>query len=193
VTARKKAAPKPVGKRSRLEREPDLIEEIAGLLRLGNYVGPVCRAVGIAESSYYAWLERGEAALEKVEEARSLAEDPDAVDPTLVLDRREARYAEFAEAVTRADARAEVTIAGIVSTSEDPRVLLEFLGRRYPARWGRQDKIEQTIRTIDDERIASAALTSEVARRAIDDLIAEISGGSGDLTIDAGPFTISDE
>lgn len=158
---------RPRGKRSRLQKEPDLIEKMGAVLQAGHYADVACSIVGIAESSYYAWLERGEAAIERRRAGST-------------LDARDTRYAEWAETIAKASATAEARAVKVVldAMPEDARHAEWFLERRYPRRWGRFDRVETTERPIDP--IAEAALTDGNVRALIDDLIDAVSSGSGE-------------
>jgi hypothetical protein len=91
-----------------------LIEKIAALMRAGNYAEQACRAVGIATSTYYRWIERG---------------------------RREqfGIYHDFVEALRRAEAEAEVEAVVLLREAmpDDWRAIVAYLERRYPGRWRR--------------------------------------------------------
>jgi hypothetical protein len=51
---------------------------------------------------------------------------------------------EFSERVKRAEASAEAGLVVGLRTSEDPRVRLEVLARRYRQRWSRSEQVEVT-------------------------------------------------
>lgn len=99
--------------------DPERQERIVDAIRAGSYAEPACRAAGIAESTFYRWLQRGEA------EGRGI-------------------YAEFARAVRRAEAEAELNAVDVVQAHmpSDWRAAIAFLERRYPARWRRQTSAE---------------------------------------------------
>ena len=42
---------------------PELTTRIVDLVRAGNYIETAAKAAGIHKSTYYAWMERGEAGL----------------------------------------------------------------------------------------------------------------------------------
>ncbi len=159
------------GKKSRLQKEPGLIEAIGATLQAGHYAHVACQIVGVKEASYYAWLERGEAAIATRRAGGH-------------LNAREALYAEWAETIASASAAAEARAVQVVvdAMPTDARHAEWFLERRYPRRWGRFDRVETNERQEVDP-IAAAALADGNVRALIDDLIDAIScnepGGSG--------------
>lgn len=94
-------------------------ERILAAIRAGSYAEPACRAAGISESTYYRWLQRGEAEEQGI-------------------------YADFVRAVRRAEAEAEVQAVEFVQLHmpKDWRAAITFLERRYPSRWRRQTSSE---------------------------------------------------
>jgi transposase len=98
---------------------PETRDRILQALRAGNHAEAACRAAGIATSTSYSWLDRGE-------------REPDAL------------YGAFAEAVRRAEAEAEVHAVAVVrrAMADDWRAALAYLERRHPARWRRQQVTE---------------------------------------------------
>ncbi len=85
-------------------------------IRAGAYAAEAARAQGVAESTYYSWLERGRAEKARIADAeqardahhgksaKRIAQLTKAIDPAP----REAPYVEFLEACARATAEAEV-------------------------------------------------------------------------------------
>jgi hypothetical protein len=100
---------------------PTRHERIVQILRVGNHRDAACHAAGIAPSTFYAWLKRGE-------------HDDDGI------------YRQFLEAVTRAEAEAEVYAVAVIRRAmpDDWRAAIAFLERRYPSRWHRQTTTELT-------------------------------------------------
>jgi transposase len=100
---------------------PAVQERVLQAIRAGNYAEVACRAAGIAPSTYYRWLERGE-------------REPDG------------SYARFAEAVRLAEAEAEVHAVALVrrAMSDDWRAALAYLERRHPGRWRKHTSTELT-------------------------------------------------
>lgn len=94
---------------------PELITLICEHLRAGMYAAQAARAAGVAESTYYYWLERG----------RKEEEGP---------------YAEFVTVVERAEAEAESFYLTIIraATGNSWQAAAWWLERRFPSRWGRR-------------------------------------------------------
>jgi len=115
---------------------------IVKALRAGEYAKAAAEAQGVDESTYYRWLQRGEAALKA-------ADDDD--EP---VDAKELGYADFLVKVRRAEAEAEQAALRRVQSSEDWRATAWFLERRYPGRWAKRQSVdvtskEQPIRTVE--------------------------------------------
>jgi hypothetical protein len=97
---------------------PEIQKTICDHLRDGCYAVTACAQAGISESTYYLWLQKGETG------------------------RRP--YSEFSESVKKAEADAEVRLAGIVMrvglAPDNPnwQAAMTFLERRFPQRWGRR-------------------------------------------------------
>jgi len=137
-----------VGKPTKLT--PEMQDEIVNLLKMGALIIDVCGYVGIHERTYHQWVEIGNAYLEGDEHSRM---------PRMIVDRE--RYAQFAQATTRA--RKEATI-GCVNTLRhasmtvtkrvhnpetgqmeivvvkegDPHAAQWYLERSNPAKWGKR-------------------------------------------------------
>lgn len=93
-----------------------LTREIAHLLSQGNFVETACDAVGIAKSTFYAWMELGE-----------LSENTE--------------HVKFSDAIKRAVATAEIVSVGDVRDKVDNwQAQAWWLERRYPDRWGNRGK-----------------------------------------------------
>lgn len=119
---------------------------IARYLRAGNYLHPSLAMAGVAPSSFYRWMERGELAYNDHEG------DLDAIE-----DEHDELLARFWETVTRAEAEAEVRAVTLVMRAADHHALprsmekdgiecdvqaadwraaMAFLKHRHPDRWG---------------------------------------------------------
>ncbi|MBA7635465.1 hypothetical protein ES703_43069 [subsurface metagenome] len=109
----------------------ELIEEICKRLRASWYAKVAAESVGISESTYYRWIERGKKASELEEKGKKVPES-------------EKIYREFWESVRQSDAVGEgVLITAILSKiKEDWRAALEILSRKYHERWGRRESIK---------------------------------------------------
>ena len=114
------ATHKPKGRHTKLT--PELQQKLVELIAAGNYVVTACRYVGISDDTYARWRERGRT------EATGI-------------------YAEFAAAITRAEAQAEARAVALVAKAipDDWRAGAHFLERRYADRWGRQDRMKAEV------------------------------------------------
>lgn len=134
-----------VGRHTRLT--PEVHVAIVQALQAGAYQDAAATAAGVGVSTYYAWLERGEADLDA-----GLNRTP---------------YAEFREAVSRARASAEVTAIATIQAiglglqrdglpPSDPqwRALAWFLERTFPSKYGRREHVEHSMSDGPTERIA---------------------------------------
>lgn len=99
--------------------DPARRERIVEAIRTGCYAETACRAAGISESTYYRWLQRGEAEHAGI-------------------------YAEFVRVVREAEAEAELHAVALVweQMPEDWRAAIAFLERRFPTRWRRRTSAE---------------------------------------------------
>lgn len=88
--------------------------------KIGNYREVLARAAGIHPDTLRNWVARGEEG-----------------------GKANARYVAFLGALTRAEAEAETEAVKILRSAmpKDPRVVTEFLRRRYPERWSTTDRI----------------------------------------------------
>jgi hypothetical protein len=97
---------------------PEIQKALCDCLRSGCYAVTACARAGISESTYYLWLQKGEAG--------------------------QRPYLEFLESVKKADADAEALLAATVMRvaldSENPcwQAAMTMLERRHPERWGRR-------------------------------------------------------
>ena len=102
------------GRRTLLTRT--LRKKICDVLSASNTIKTACAACGIAESTYFDWISRGEAG--------------------------EAGFKEFSEAVMRARARAKISLVDVVTTAaaKDWRAAAFLLERCYPLEYGRSER-----------------------------------------------------
>lgn len=109
---------------------PAVHAQIVQALEAGAYARTACDLVGIGETTFYRWLQRGEQAEHDLQHPPRLDDIADNVPEEerarLLRERRRAwaaqaredrPYREFREAVTRASARAEVTALATVRTA----------------------------------------------------------------------------
>ena len=115
-------------------------EEIVKILKSGNYIETAAAMVGISKVSLYDWLKRGA----RERRAREQGQPANAA---------ESKYIAFLSAVEKAQAEAEATMIAVINKAslENWQAAAWKLERKFPARWGRQDRIvEQT--EVDDEQ-----------------------------------------
>lgn len=93
---------------------PELQATIVGLIKAGNYKETTCAIVGIARSTLYEWMRRGQ------------------------LSDQENEYTRFHDEVVKALAWAEARDVAILNqhAEKDPRAARWKLERRFPERWG---------------------------------------------------------
>jgi hypothetical protein len=100
---------------------PEVLARILDAIGQGAWAEQAARAAGIAPSTYYSWIERGEA-----------GEEP---------------FSEFSEALRAREAAAECTAVGIIRRAAedgDWRAAAHYLERRYPERCGQRSKLEHS-------------------------------------------------
>jgi hypothetical protein len=98
---------------------PEVHAHIVKAIKIGNYAQVAARSAGIGETTFYRWLEQGEA-----EEAGI--------------------YRDFWEAVKEAEAASEMTaVQHILNAMEGSwQAAMTYLERRYSDRWKRRDRQE---------------------------------------------------
>ena len=109
---------------------PELTEQISEYLAAGNFIKPACEAVGIDESSYHKWRQRGRDELERVEQ-----------DPRRRVRKSEKPYVEFLKATNRARGEAEARCVRALTNaalSGDWRAAVAYLERAHSERWNKQ-------------------------------------------------------
>lgn len=90
------------------------------LIRAGNYYKHVAQYLGIAESTFYRWLQEGEKAKHGLKR-------------------------EFFEAIKKAEAEAIARNVALIQKSAQEgnwQAAAWWLERRYPEEWGRKDKMD---------------------------------------------------
>lgn len=115
--------------------------------RAGNYRKTAALAAGVSESTFHDWMSAGR--------------------------RGEPGFSEFLESVEQAEAEGETELAQWArrGAEMDPRIALEFLGRRHPARWGKT-RIEVTgkddgplgVQTVSEADLLRRLDTAELER-----------------------------
>lgn len=109
---------------------PELTEEIAQILRAGNYIEVACDYVGISVGTYYNWTNRAKAELKSVEDGTRRK-----------VRKNEQIFVEFLKATTRARRGSEIqSVARIRKAGEeDWKADAWFLEHSMPDRWGRRN------------------------------------------------------
>lgn len=103
---------------------PEVVDKICIAIRAGNYAKIAAAMAGVAETTYYRWLE--------------MAEEPNA----------KKEYREFRESINRAEAEAEVAAVARIRQAADNGTWQAagwLLERKNGERWGRNDKVRQEI------------------------------------------------
>ena len=99
-------------------------EAIVLAVRKGNYVETAAEAVGITATTFYRWMERGEADVEN---------DVQSV------------FSEFCEAIKRAKAESEAIDLDLIADAAGKgnwQAAAWRLERRFPTKWGKQEKLQ---------------------------------------------------
>ena len=98
---------------------PETRKRLLDAIRMGNYRESSCNYAGISVSTFYAWLDKGKK-------------------------QNRGEFVEFLEAVTRAEADAEVRMIAQwqAQIPKDWRAARDFLVRRFPERWGPRARME---------------------------------------------------
>lgn len=138
-TRAKSPEPKPhAGRRTLLT--PKLQQDLVTIITAGNYNVTACNYCGVAESTFYSWLKRGEEELHRLVEA-----EKDTGKPQEPLD-GELLYLEFLEAIKKAEAGAEVSAVLKVKSAfgGNWQAAMTFLERRFSDRWRRKERHELT-------------------------------------------------
>jgi transposase len=114
-----------MSRRTKLTEE--VIETASKLIRAGNYQKVVAQYIGVDESTWYRWLQKGEKAKNK----RSI-------------------YYKFYKAVKKAEAEAHARNVAVIQQAAQTQwqAAAWWLERKYPELWGRKDKLGIGI---DDE------------------------------------------
>lgn len=146
---------------------PLMIDEITKRLKVGCYAKVVAGALGIAERSYYTWLERGSKA-EKLSELDKKIPDTEKI------------YLQLWQSVRQSESEGEVSITTMIFSQikDDWKAGLEMLSRKYPERWARKeymdfkgtidgpDKREEALNEFED-------MFADVPRAELSNIISE--------------------
>lgn len=140
-----------IGRESTLT--PEVHDAIVSAVKLGNYESVAYRSAGVKESTFFKWKQKGNASIER--------EDDD-IYAQLVQD------INLALAFAETDGVSELRHHGKRSYT----ATIEFLARRYPQRWGKQDKV-QIDATVHMPTVPMADLTLDTKRQILADLEAK--------------------
>ena len=107
----------------------DLQDEVVKRIRAGNYIKVACQAVGIGVSTYFEWLKKGEEGKQP--------------------------YAEFTEAIKKAESEAHVNYVAIVASHAPTQwqAAAWWLERRFPELWGRRDRLDVKGEIVVDKKV----------------------------------------
>ena len=137
-----------------LKLTEEVQDKICVAIRLGNDKKVAAALAGVSETTFYRWLE--------------IAELPNA----------KKEYREFRESIERAEAEAEVTrIARITQAADNGtwQAASWWLERKFPERWGRNDKIRQEI---TGNLNGAVAITFDEVKNAVLEFLSEGDDGS---------------
>lgn len=111
----------------------ELIDYIARLVRIGNYIDVACAAAGISRQTYYNWAKRGHREKKRVaaDARRSIRQD-------------EALYVNFVDTIEKAVAESEARDVLTVHKASQTnwQAAAWKLERKNVGRWGRRSAIE---------------------------------------------------
>ena len=139
---------------------PERATKICGLLAAGNVIETSCRASGIVPRTYYYWVERGRAELERVEngEVRKVR-------------KKEQPFVDFYQATEKALVEAETKLVKLImddAMAGGVESAKWMLPRRFPDNWARTRlelsgldggpiEVRSVLDMSDDELLAIAA------------------------------------
>lgn len=119
------------GRPTKLNKQ--IIEEIALMVKLGNYIETASAFAGISKVTLYEWMKRGRRELERVNDGKGRK-----------IRKSEELYVEFLNAIEQAMAEAEVRDVQTIynATKIDWKASAWRLERKYPDRWGKTEHHE---------------------------------------------------
>lgn len=114
----------------------ELHEAIVSAIENGCYTSVAVEAAGLDESTYYKWLKRGEAELDRVE-----------VDSRRSVKKSEEPFVQLFQSVTCARGASEANLVKAVRDASvaDWRAATWLLERRFSERWANVQKIEVAV------------------------------------------------
>ena len=124
----------------------EVVGEIVELLEEGHYIETVCDFVGVSQRSYYNWLDKGRAELERLAELVEFGEvavvDPARI-PHVVLVQLSARAR--ATAHMKAMRRVTRSAQGRAPEGADVKASIWFLERSLPHVWGGRQTVDVNV------------------------------------------------
>lgn len=120
---------------------PQLQARLEEAFAVNSTVSVACAYAGIHESTFYAWIERGQRAIDAMEAAA--VEAGTAIDEVPMPD-GEGPYVLFARSITQTRAEATMALQTLAHQHAklDGKLALEILARRDPQNWGRTNRLE---------------------------------------------------
>jgi hypothetical protein len=148
-----------IAKRSRPTKlQPETKKRLLDAIATGAHLETACTSVGICYQTMREWIARGE------------GRDPE---------RPKAReFAEFAEEIQQALAKAELRLVELVSQSafDDPRQANWILERRYPHHWSKASQIRLEVDRQLEETLA--LLQSRLSPSAFAEVLSALTSDS---------------
>ena len=123
-----------LGRRSKLTQQ--LIERICEQVEAGNYIRTACGNVGISESTFHAWREKGESGVGGL-------------------------YLEFVEALKKSEAAAEANLLSIIQADPSWQSKAWILERRCPEHWGRRGRLDASLNSNVEVKFTAIKELSE--------------------------------
>jgi transposase len=118
-----------------LKLNQEIQDKICDAIRAGNYIETASAYAGVSKDSLYRWLKRGAREKQRLEK-----------DSKAKVDKKEALFVRFSDAIEKALADAEVRdVALIGKAAEDQWQAAAWrLERKFPNRWGRRVALEHS-------------------------------------------------
>ena len=107
---------------AKLKLNKQLIEDAVKLIEAGNYQKHVAQALGIDESTWYRWLQKGESETNE-----------------------NSIYREFYKSIKKAEAKAVARNVALIQRAAQEgnwQAAAWWLERKFPAEWGKRDKLD---------------------------------------------------
>ncbi len=115
---------------------PEIQQQIVTAIQSGNFQHHACEYAGIHTATYFRWLERGQAEIDRLEQDETAEADP-----------VETPYREFCDAIKKARAVAVVQAVGLIRKAAVDGTWTAaawYLERSHPKDWGKTDRLEHT-------------------------------------------------